>query len=262
MTTTKDFTALVGETRYTLDLSSSIISISDNADKFKPQIEKHMSEMKTVDEVKAVLKLLYSGCYMQDTKEATDKLKVGCKLISEPLLKRSKELFLESKDKPAFLTATYPDSLWLWRDILNACNTDELKDLSPKSLNYLRIHGHGIYEEFFELREELRDWYLNQLDDKELLYIAYSCGSNIGIVNSLVVMKLFITRHKEGKLKSDTLKELIRQCNEKVYPLMYPTMTVAGQMRFRWGEVGGMFRGWDKCKELSEAYGYFEKMKV
>jgi len=109
-----------------------------------------------------------------------------------------------------------------------------------------------------------------------LLWIVspWNICSNTSIVNSLVVMKMLIARHKEGKLKAETLKELIRYAKEKVYPGFYSTKTVSQKLIWYWGEVGtnslscsselplgsSVFRGWEKCIQLAEQYEYFEKM--
>jgi len=120
--------------------------MADNIDKFKPQIEKYIDELKTVHDVVKVLRILYTKHYVQEIKENDAKVKAACELVSHPLVKRAKLLFLESKpDAPAsyetseskvtrseFFHLTYKQSPWFPRDILNACTVEEIKSIKSR----------------------------------------------------------------------------------------------------------------------------------
>jgi hypothetical protein len=171
-------------------------------------------------------------------------------------------LFLKSDDKSNFLYLVDAVSNWFYKSILNACTVQEMIDHKISGLEYLKERSYDRI--FFGIKKEIRDWYLNQLSEEELLAIVnpFYLFSNIKIMNSIPVMKMLVERHKEGKLDSKTTKKLIWQTQYKQYPLgSNPYMTAARKLRWFWGEIGGMFRGWDECKKLAELYEYFEKME-
>lgn len=171
------------------------------------------------------------------------------------IVEQSKHLFLESKEKSEFLEDICCD--YFCTEILDACTIEELKQHDASSLKFLTP------ERIFYLRNELRDWYVEKLDEKDLLkLVTIDTSSSHDINKSLAVMNLFIKRHKGGSLSSGSLQHIITQAKRE---MRYPdgsTKTVSQILYNHWMDERGNFYKWESCKELSDCYDYFEKIKV